>query len=100
MVIDEYCYLTKYQAALYEKTLKMLMDDLANKAGIDRRGAVFKLITSLKQICNHTFQYLKYGEMTKDVSGKTEKFISLLLFIIIGILIKNEINDIINIFIK
>lgn len=78
MVLDEYCYLTKTQAALYEKTLNALMTDISNQKGINRRGVIFKLITALKQICNHPFQYLKYGEMTKDVSGKTEKFISLL----------------------
>ena len=78
MVLDEYCYLTKSQAALYEKTLNTLMGDISSQKGINRRGIIFKLITALKQICNHPFQYLKYGEMTKDVSGKTEKFISLL----------------------
>ncbi len=78
MVLDEYCYLTKTQAALYEKTLNTLMTDISGQKGINRRGVIFKLITALKQICNHPFQYLKYGEMTKDVSGKTEKFISLL----------------------
>ena len=78
MVLDEYCYLTKSQAALYEKTLNTLMTEVSGQKGINRRGVIFKLITALKQICNHPFQYLKYGEMTKDVSGKTEKFISLL----------------------
>ncbi len=78
MVLDEYCYLTKNQAALYEKTLNTLMTDISGQKGINRRGIIFKLITALKQICNHPFQYLKYGEMTKDVSGKTQKFISLL----------------------
>ncbi len=78
MVLDEYCYLTKIQAALYEKTLNGLMNDISSQTGINRRGIIFKLITALKQICNHPFQYLKCGEMTKDVSGKTEKFISLL----------------------
>ena len=78
VVLDEYCYLTKSQAALYEKTLNSLMTEVSGQKGINRRGVIFKLITALKQICNHPFQYLKYGEMTKDVSGKTEKFISLL----------------------
>lgn len=78
MVLDEYCYLTKAQAALYEKTLNSLMNDIASQTGINRRGIIFKLITALKQICNHPFQYLKYGEMSKEASGKTDKFISLL----------------------
>ncbi len=78
MVIDEYCYLSKTQAALYEKTLNNLMSEMSSAKGINRRGIIFKLITALKQICNHPYQYLKAGEITKDISGKTEKFISLL----------------------
>ena len=78
MVLDEYCYLSKVQAALYEKTLSEMMSQIANIKGINRRGMIFKLITALKQICNHPYQYLKAGEMTKDISGKCEKFISLL----------------------
>ena len=54
------------------------MDEMHNSSGINRRGIIFKLITALKQICNHPYQYLKYGDMSKDISGKTEKFISLL----------------------
>ena len=56
------------------------MTDIAGQKGINRRGIIFKLITALKQICNHPFQYLKYGEMTKDVSGKTEKNLLILDF--------------------
>ncbi|MDD3237552.1 MAG: DEAD/DEAH box helicase [Candidatus Gastranaerophilales bacterium] len=78
MVIDDYCYLSKSQAALYEKTLNDLMGQISTIKGINRRGMIFKLITALKQICNHPYQYLKNGEMTKDNSGKCEKFISLL----------------------
>lgn len=78
MVLDEYCYLSKPQAALYEKTLNDIMSQIATIKGINRRGMIFKLITALKQICNHPYQYLKAGEMTKDISGKCEKFISLL----------------------
>ena len=78
LVIDDYCYLTNPQAALYEKTLNAIMDEMHNTSGINRRGIIFKLITALKQICNHPYQYLKYGDMSKDISGKTEKFISLL----------------------
>ena len=78
VVINDYCYLTKAQTLLYEKTLNEMMEKISGFTGVNRRGNIFKLITALKQICNHPFQYLKYGEMTKDVSGKTEKFISLL----------------------
>ncbi|MGN0196539.1 MAG: DEAD/DEAH box helicase [Candidatus Gastranaerophilaceae bacterium] len=78
VVLDEYCYLSKTQAALYESTLNSIMGQIAEAQGINRRGMIFKLITALKQICNHPFQYKKSGEMTKDVSGKCDKFISVL----------------------
>ncbi len=78
LVLDEYCYLSKPQAALYEKTLNDMMNQISTIKGINRRGMIFKLITALKQICNHPYQYMKNGEMTKEVSGKCEKFISLL----------------------
>ncbi len=78
LVLDEYCYLSKVQAALYEKTLGEMMSEISNIKGINRRGMIFKLITALKQICNHPYQYIKTGEMTKDISGKCEKLISLL----------------------
>ena len=47
-------------------------------AGINRRGAIFKLITSLKQVCNHPYHYLKHGDMGRGASGKTEKLMSIL----------------------
>ncbi|MGN0006429.1 MAG: DEAD/DEAH box helicase [Candidatus Gastranaerophilaceae bacterium] len=78
VVMDEYCYLTKTQAALYESTLNGIMGQIAEAQGINRRGMIFKLITALKQICNHPYQYKKSGEMTKDISGKCDKFISVL----------------------
>ncbi len=78
LVIDDYCYLSKMQAALYEKTLSEIMSQISTIKGINRRGLIFKLITSLKQICNHPYHFLKTGELTKDISGKCEKFISLL----------------------
>ncbi|MBO5947979.1 DEAD/DEAH box helicase [bacterium] len=77
MVLDDYCYLTKSQAALYEKTLNTMMEQIQSESGINRRGMILKLITSLKQICNHPFNYLKKGDIDKDGSGKLQKLISL-----------------------
>ena len=78
VVMDEYCYLAKQQAILYEKVLEEIMGQISQVSGINRRGLIFKLITALKQVCNHPYQYLKNGDLTKEMSGKTEKFISLL----------------------
>ena len=76
MVINDYCYLSKSQAVLYEKTLNEMMEKISGFTGINRRGNIFKLITALKQICNHPYQFLKGGEMTKELSGKMDKCIS------------------------
>ena len=79
VVLDDFCYLTKPQAALYERVLNQSMQEVqADGAGINRRGAIFKLITSLKQVCNHPYHYLKHGDMSRSASGKTEKLISIL----------------------
>ncbi len=78
IVFDEYCYLTKEQAALYEKVLENSFKSLEGKTGISRKGHIFKLITSLKQICNHPTHYTKIDKLTKDLSGKTEKTFSII----------------------
>lgn len=77
MVINDYCYLAKSQAILYEKTLNEMMDKISGFTGVNRRGNIFKLITALKQICNHPYQFLKGGEIAKELSGKAEKCVSL-----------------------
>ena len=77
VVLNEYCYLTKTQAALYQSVLDNLMSDIAKLNGINRRGMIFKLITALKQICNHPYQYLKTGDISKDISGKADKLVSI-----------------------
>src|SRR5574344_1325852 len=77
MVLNEYCYLSKPQAVLYEKTLNEMMEKISEFSGINRRGNIFKLITALKQICNHPYQFIKSGEMGKEMSGKMEKCIDL-----------------------
>lgn len=78
MVLNDYCYLSKSQAVLYEKTLNEMMEKISGFTGINRRGNIFKLITALKQICNHPYQFLKNGEMGRDLSGKMDKCISTL----------------------
>jgi len=78
IVIDEYCYLTKEQAALYEKVLENSFKAIEGKTGIHRRGHIFKLITSLNKMCNHPTQYTKIDRLTKDLSGKAEKTFSII----------------------
>ncbi len=79
IVLDDYCYLTKAQVALYERILNQSMENITksdNRMG--RRGAIFKLITNLKQVCNHPYHYLKHGDMSANASGKTQKLMDIL----------------------
>ncbi|WP_084470375.1 DEAD/DEAH box helicase [Amycolatopsis benzoatilytica] len=66
--------LTSEQAALYEATVRELMADISASDGMARRGRVVKLLTALKQICNHPAQYLgePAGSTLAGRSGKLE----------------------------
>src|SRR3546814_3196300 len=49
-----------------------MLDDVAEAEGINRRGLVLKLLTALKQICNHPAQYLGQDAPITGRSGKLE----------------------------
>ncbi|MFI8964681.1 DEAD/DEAH box helicase [Streptomyces sp. NPDC053493] len=51
--------LTREQASLYEAVVRETMAQIEEAQGMARRGLIMKLLTSLKQICNHPAQYLK-----------------------------------------
>ncbi|MBG0851408.1 DEAD/DEAH box helicase [Streptomyces spinoverrucosus] len=51
--------LTREQAALYEAVVRESMLAIETAEGMARRGLVLKLLTSLKQICDHPALYLK-----------------------------------------
>ncbi|MGP4052555.1 DEAD/DEAH box helicase [Streptomyces sp. 2A115] len=51
--------LTREQASLYEAVVRESMLAIETTEGIARRGLVLKLLTSLKQICDHPALYLK-----------------------------------------
>ncbi|MEV7796723.1 DEAD/DEAH box helicase [Streptomyces sp. NPDC087512] len=51
--------LTREQAALYEAVVRESMLAIEAAGGIARRGLVLKLLTSLKQICDHPALFLK-----------------------------------------
>ncbi len=56
---DRVVPLTAEQAGLYEAVVRETMAKIAESEGIARRGLVLKLLTALKQICNHPAQYLR-----------------------------------------
>ncbi|MFJ8676651.1 DEAD/DEAH box helicase [Streptomyces sp. NPDC093589] len=51
--------LGREQAALYQAVVRETLSRIEAAEGIARRGLVMKLLTALKQICNHPAQYLK-----------------------------------------
>ncbi|MGW6459090.1 DEAD/DEAH box helicase [Streptomyces sp. NPDC055078] len=70
---DRAVSLTAEQAGLYEAVVRETMAAIAEADGMERRGLVVKLLTALKQICNHPAQYLKEERPTiADRSGKLE----------------------------
>ncbi|WP_460370417.1 DEAD/DEAH box helicase, partial [Actinocorallia lasiicapitis] len=63
--------LTAEQASLYAATVTELMARIRDADGIGRRGSIVKLLTGLKQICNHPAQYLK--EDAPVLAGRSGK---------------------------
>jgi SNF2 family DNA or RNA helicase len=51
--------LTREQAALYEAAVRETLDTIRTAFGITRRGLVVRLLTTLRQICNHPAHYLR-----------------------------------------
>jgi SNF2 family DNA or RNA helicase len=80
--IEHDCYvrLAKEQTALYQNVVNTMMETLNNteENSIERKGVVLKMMTALKQICNHPSQFLKKEDDRIDLSGKTEMLIELL----------------------
>ena len=73
-----YCSLTPEQAAIYESLVQEVMEQIEQSEGIERKGLVLKMMTALKQICNHPVHYLKKGEAQAAQSGKAQLLLSLL----------------------
>ncbi|WP_328993999.1 DEAD/DEAH box helicase [Kribbella sp. NBC_01245] len=81
---DQNVSLTREQAVLYEATVRELMDEVKAGGKMARRGLIVKLLTGLKQICNHPAQYLKEPDTAKLTgrSGKLELLDELLATIV------------------
>jgi hypothetical protein len=71
---SQYVPLTTEQVTLYEAMVRETMEAIENAEGIERAGLVFKLLTALKQICNHPAQYLKQSGPLPGRSGKLAAF--------------------------
>ncbi|MBS4021333.1 MAG: DEAD/DEAH box helicase [Dethiobacter sp.] len=72
IIKNQYCRLTPQQAALYQQVLQRELTLVENSEGMERRGIIFRLMTSLKQICNHPVHFSKTGTPLPAHSGKAE----------------------------
>ena len=66
--------LTVEQAGLYRAVVEEILEAIERAEGIARRGLVLKLLTALKQICNHPAHYLHQPGPLAGRSGKLAVF--------------------------
>ena len=81
---DVFAAMVKEQAAIYENVLRSMMGTIeevpveAKEGKIQRKGLVLKMITALKQVCNHPSHYLKKSDYSPELSGKAGVFTRLM----------------------
>jgi len=75
---NHYCTLTGEQAAVYQNIVDNALPGIGQVEGIQRRGMLLKMITSLKQICNHPDNLMKQGNAIPEKSGKSLMLMELL----------------------
>ncbi|MFJ5790532.1 DEAD/DEAH box helicase [Lysinibacillus sp. NPDC093197] len=70
-----YCALTAEQASLYEGYILETLDQLEQLTGFQKKGRVLKMLSKLKQLCNHPALYLK--EPFEDASTMLTRSVKL-----------------------
>jgi non-specific serine/threonine protein kinase len=68
--VKAFCLLSRKQAALYQQAVDGFADQLESAEGIQRRGIVLALLMRLKQVCNHSSQWLGDNSWAEEDSGK------------------------------
>ncbi|MER5405985.1 SNF2-related protein [Streptomyces sp. NPDC002769] len=68
---DHAVSLTAEQTGLYEAVVRETLAEISGADSMARRGLIVKLLTGLKQICNHPAQYLK--EDLPRIPGRSGK---------------------------
>ncbi|MFC5604855.1 DEAD/DEAH box helicase [Sporosarcina koreensis] len=63
---NEYCPLTTEQAALYESFIEDTKFKLETLTGFERKGLILKMLSRLKQLCNHPSLFLKEPHAPAD----------------------------------
>jgi len=61
------------QATLYRAAVNEAMVEIRDTDGMNRRGRVLALITTLKQVCNHPDQILAAGGRLAGRSGTLDR---------------------------
>jgi uncharacterized Zn finger protein len=77
---DQFCTLMPEQAALYQNVVDESLRAIENEkeGDIKRQGLVLKMMTALKQVCNHPAHFLKKTAADPALSGKTQLLLDLL----------------------
>ncbi|MBL7798492.1 MAG: DEAD/DEAH box helicase family protein [Saprospiraceae bacterium] len=77
---DQFCLLSPEQAALYQNVVdeSLLAIEKEKEGDIKRQGLVLKMLTALKQVCNHPAHFLKKPAADPALSGKTQLLLDLL----------------------
>lgn len=77
---NQFCALTPEQAALYQNVVNESIKAIAaeKEGGIKRQGLVLKMLTALKQICNHPAHFLKKTVADPNLSNKTLRLLDLM----------------------
>ncbi len=79
-----YCSLTPEQATLYEAAVRDELDAVEEaEDDLQRRGSILRMLTRLKQVCNHPAHFLKEGEALgvdalRGRSGKLDRLTEML----------------------
>ncbi|HEY3810460.1 MAG TPA: DEAD/DEAH box helicase [Acidimicrobiales bacterium] len=81
---DNVVPLSAEQATLYGAVVKEALAQIAEAEGISRRGLVLKLLTALKQVCNHPAHYLGQRGPLAGRSGKLDAFDELVTAVLDG----------------
>jgi superfamily II DNA or RNA helicase len=78
VTMDEYATMARGQAALYESVVRKAMKDAGRAGPEEKLALILKLITSLKQICDHPRVYDKESPPKARLSGKAMLLVELL----------------------
>ncbi len=76
---NQFCSLTPEQAALYQNVVDESLRAISGEkeGDIKRQGLVLKMLTALKQVCNHPAHFLKKEAADPILSGKTQLLLEL-----------------------